>query len=110
MEHSDRQFADENTAPYIGRPIRRREDFRFITGQGRYVDDINIAGVLQMAVLRSPHAHATISSIGVARAKNADGVRLVLSGKDLDGKIGAIVPNWIVPGTKVPHRPVLAAD
>jgi carbon-monoxide dehydrogenase large subunit len=96
--------------PYIGQPIRRREDFRFITGQGRYVDDIQIAGVLHMAILRSPHAHANISRIDMSRAKAAGGVRLAVSGADLDGKIGAIVPNWIVPGTKVPHRPVVAID
>jgi len=95
---------------YIGQPIRRREDFRFITGQGRYVDDIQIAGLLQMAILRSPHAHAVISRVDTSRARRAEGVQLVLSGKDLDGRIGAIAPNWIVPGTKVPHRPVLAID
>jgi len=95
---------------YIGQPIRRREDFRFITGQGRYVDDIQIAGLLRMAILRSPHAHAVIRRVDTSRARRAEGVQLVLSGKDLDGRIGAIAPNWIVPGTKVPHRPVLAID
>ena len=44
------------------------------------------------------------------RHKPSPGVRLALSGADLAGKIGAIVPNWIIPGTKVPDRPVVAID
>ena len=101
---------DIANAPYVGKPLRRREDLRFITGRGRYVDDVKVTGLLHMAVLRSSHAHATIARIDLSRARNADGVRLALSGADLDGKIGAIVPNWIIPGTKVPHRPVIAID
>ena len=101
---------DTSRAPYVGQPVRRREDFRFITGQGRYVDDIKIAGLRHLVVLRSPHAHAAIRRIAMSAARQADGVRLVLSGADLRGKIGAIVPNWIIPGTKVPHRPVMAID
>jgi hypothetical protein len=43
--------------PYIGRSLRRREDYKFLTGKGRYVDDIKLSGTLHMAILRSPHAH-----------------------------------------------------
>ena len=95
---------------YIGQPLRRREDFKFITGKGRYVDDIKVPGMLHMAMLRSPHAHAVIKRIDLAAAKAAPGVRVALSGADLVGKIGPIVPNWIMPGTKVPERPVVAID
>jgi aerobic carbon-monoxide dehydrogenase large subunit len=98
------------TIRYVGQPLRRREDFKLLTGKGRYVDDIKLQGVLHMAVLRSPHAHADIKHIDIAKAAAAPGVRLVLSGKNLVGKIGPIVPNWIIPGTKVPLRPVLAID
>src|ERR1700751_3639485 len=98
------------TFPYIGQPLKRREDFKLLTGKGRYVDDIRLSGTLHMAVLRSPHAHAVINSIDAAAAKDAPGVRLVLSGKDFAGKIGPIVPNWVIPGTKVPYRPVVATD
>jgi carbon-monoxide dehydrogenase large subunit len=95
---------------YIGQPLRRREDFRLLTGKGRYVDDIKLQGLLHMAVLRSPHAHAEIKRIDLTKAATAPGVRRVLSAADLAGKIGPIMPNWIIPGSKVPIRPVLATD
>jgi len=101
---------DLSAARYIGMPLKRREDFRLLTGQGRYVDDIRLPGMLHMAVLRSPHAHADIRSVDLAAASAAPGVRLVLSGKDLIDKLGPIVPNWILPGTKVPLRSVVAVD
>src|SRR5258708_9795128 len=95
---------------YLGQPLRRREDFKFVTGKGRYTDDLRAPGMLHMAVLRSPHAHAIIKQVDLSAAKAAPGVRLALSGADLAGKIGPIVPNWIMPGTKVPDRPVVAID
>jgi carbon-monoxide dehydrogenase large subunit len=95
---------------YVGRPLRRREDFRFLTGRGRYVDDIKLSGTLHLAILRSPHAHAIITSVDLSAAKAAAGVRLALAGADLPGKIGSIKPNWIIPGTVVPDRPVIAVD
>ena len=95
---------------YIGQPLQRREDFKFVTGKGRYTDDIKAPGMLHMAVLRSPHAHAVIKQVDLSAAQTAPGIRLALSGADLAGKIGAIVPNWIMPGTKVPDRPVVAID
>jgi aerobic carbon-monoxide dehydrogenase large subunit len=95
---------------YIGQSLRRREDFKFITGRGHYTDDLKVAGMLHLAILRSPHAHAIIRRIDLTAAKAVPGVRLVLSGADLAGKIGSIVPNWIIPGTKVPDRPVVAID
>jgi len=79
---------DLTATRYIGQPLRRREDFRLLTGKGRYVDDIKRPGMLHMAVLRSPHAHADISNIDLSPAAASPGVRLVLSGKDLAGKIG----------------------
>jgi carbon-monoxide dehydrogenase large subunit len=95
---------------YIGQSLRRREDFKFITGQGRYTDDLKVPGILHLAILRSPHAHAVINRVDLTVARAAPGVRLVLSGADLAGKIGSIVPNWIMSGTKVPDRPAVAID
>ena len=96
--------------PYIGQPLKRREDFKFLTGKGRYVDDIKLPGMLYLAIARSPHAHAIIRGVDLGPSKATPGVRLVLGGKELEGKIGPIVPNWILPGTKVPFRPVVATD
>jgi carbon-monoxide dehydrogenase large subunit len=95
---------------YIGQALRRREDFKFITGRGRYTDDLKVPGMLHLAILRSPRAHAVLNRVDLTAAKAAPGVRLVLSGADLAGKIGSIIPNWIIPGTKVPDRPVVAID
>jgi len=64
----------------VGRPLQRREDFRFLTGRGRYVDDINLPGTLHLAILRSPHAHAIITGLDLSAAKAAAGVRLALAG------------------------------
>jgi carbon-monoxide dehydrogenase large subunit len=101
---------DAPAFPYIGKPLRRREDFALLTGKGRYVDDIKLQGMLHMAVLRSPHAHAAIQRVDLTRTRAAGGVRLALSGDELVGKIGPIVPNWVLPGTKVPFRHVIATD
>src|SRR5271169_1454724 len=98
------------STPYVGQPLRRREDFKFLTGNGRYVDDIKLPGMLHLAILRSPHAHALITRVDLSAASTAAGVRLVLAGADLVGKIGSIKPNWILPGTRVPDRPLIAVD
>jgi carbon-monoxide dehydrogenase large subunit len=94
--------------PYVGQPLRRREDGKLLTGKGRYTDDIKIPGTLWLAILRSRHAHAIITRVDLSAARAAAGVRLVVAGADLVGKIGNIKPNWIIPGTAVPERPVMA--
>src|SRR5216684_6402995 len=98
------------STPYVGQSLRRREDIKFVTGNGRYVDDIKLPGMLYVAILRSPHAHALITGVDLSAARAAAGVRLALAGADLAGKIGNIKPNWVVPGTVVPDRPVMAVD
>ncbi len=66
----------------IGDPVKRIEDRRFITGRGRYVDDIAVAGLARMAVVRSPVAHADIRAIDVSAAAAMPGVLAVLTGAD----------------------------
>jgi aerobic carbon-monoxide dehydrogenase large subunit len=100
----------EQSTPYVGRSLRRREDRKFLTGRGRYVDDIALPGMLYLAILRSPHAHARITGVDLSAARAAAGVRLALAGADLIGTIRNIKPNWVIPGTVVPDRPVLATD
>ena len=66
----------------IGTPVRRREDYRFLTGGGTYTDDINRPGQLHAFVLRSPHAHAQIRGIEITAAQRAPGVFVVYTGKE----------------------------
>lgn len=68
---------------WIGRNVPRREVARFVTGRGRYTDDIAVANVAHIAFLRSPHAHARIGSIDANAAKAAPGVVAVVTAKDL---------------------------
>lgn len=72
------------TTRAFGMPIPRKEDRRFLTGTGTYVDDIDLPDMLHAAILRSPYAHARILSIDVSRAAALDGVVAVLTYNDLD--------------------------
>src|SRR6185295_15412413 len=67
----------------LGAPIKRVEDHRFITGKGRYLDDIKLTGMAHMAILRSPYAHANIRSIDTSAAKSKPGVLAVIVGADI---------------------------
>ncbi|MBV1800040.1 xanthine dehydrogenase family protein molybdopterin-binding subunit [Siccirubricoccus sp. G192] len=68
---------------FVGQSLRRVEDARFLTGQGRYVADLAVPGALHLHVLRSPHAHARILGLEVAAARTMPGVRAVFTGADL---------------------------
>src|SRR5690348_3290169 len=98
----------------VGQAIRRVEDERFLTGTGLYTDDIAVPGQTFLFVLRSPHAHAAISTLDVTDARAAPGVVGVLTHADLEAmKVGPI-PVGAVPRSpdgktaKPPPRPVLA--
>src|SRR5215208_36700 len=67
----------------VGKPIRRREDPKLMTGGGNFLDDIRLPGMSYAAVLRSPVAHAKIRRINTSRAKNMPGVIAVFTGEDL---------------------------
>jgi aerobic carbon-monoxide dehydrogenase large subunit len=67
----------------IGKALLRREDYRFVTGQGRYLDDVVVPGSLHAHFVRSPHAHARIRSIDVTDALQAEGVIAIVSGREL---------------------------
>jgi aerobic carbon-monoxide dehydrogenase large subunit len=71
------------TSTGIGQPVRRREDLRLLTGQGRYSDDISVPGQAYAVMLRSPHAHALIRAIDARVAEAAPDVLAVLTGRDL---------------------------
>src|SRR5437660_11160515 len=66
----------------IGDAPKRREDLRFVTGRGSYLDDLAFDGLTHAVVLRSPHAHALIRGIAAAGARGAPGVLAVLTAED----------------------------
>jgi carbon-monoxide dehydrogenase large subunit len=68
----------------MGHSMKRKEDPRFIRGQGRYVDDIVLPGMLYMDIVRSPYAHATITKIDASAALKVPGVLAVITGRDLE--------------------------
>jgi carbon-monoxide dehydrogenase large subunit len=78
----------------IGKPLLRREDYRFLTGQGRYLDDIAFPGALHAHFLRSPHPHARIRAIDLSAAKAAPGVVAVVTGREL--------AEWTTPSRMAP--------
>jgi carbon-monoxide dehydrogenase large subunit len=76
----------------MGEDVKRKEDRRFITGQGNYVDDVKKDGMLHCEVVRSPHAHARVTNIKTERAENTDGVVAVLTAEDLEAYDLATMP------------------
>ncbi len=101
---------------YVGKSVKRVEDPRFIQGQGKYVANLHISGMVYAAILHSPYAHAKIKSIDVEAARNLEGVVAVYTGRDLlegtrfSGPCGAIPCGYVPPDTKVPVRHPLAID
>jgi|HubBroStandDraft_4_1064222.scaffolds.fasta_scaffold08735_3 carbon-monoxide dehydrogenase large subunit len=99
---------------HIGRSLRRLEDRRFLTGQARYVDDINAPGQLHGIVLRSPYGHAAIEGIDTEAARAMPGVRGVFTAADLDadgiGPLPCIAQVATVAPMIVPPRHALARD
>ena len=85
------------SATGIGAAVRRKEDHRFITGQGRYTDDVNRPGQAHAYFLRSPHAHAKIGAIDTKAAATMPGVLGIFTGADLAAdKIGGLICGWMI--------------
>src|SRR5881397_1457690 len=76
--------SDTEERPIGFGPLKRKEDARFIRGQGTYLDDIRLPGMVHMAILRSPFAHAKINSIDTSAALALPGVAAVITAKDLE--------------------------
>ena len=118
----------EGAASAVGRPLRRKEDQRLLTGSGRFSDDFSLPGQAQVAMVRSPHPHARILRVDAARARAMPGVLGVYSGADcaadrlgpiplhplpstredmkLTGPGGAAIfegPHWLLPADKARH-------
>ena len=98
--------------PYVGQSLKRFEDHRLLTGQGQFLDDLTFPGMLHAVVLRSPHAHAVLTSLEVTAARQAPGVVAVVTATDLD-HIAAHIPtrrNVDAAALRPPEHPVLARD
>ncbi|RYZ04617.1 MAG: xanthine dehydrogenase family protein molybdopterin-binding subunit [Comamonadaceae bacterium] len=105
--------SDFSKLPHIGEALRRKEDYRFLTGAGQYTDDIQLANMRYAVFVRSPHAHAAITSVDVSRAEAMPGVRKVFTGKDVEGKMGGLPCGWLINNPdgspmKEPPHPILA--
>jgi carbon-monoxide dehydrogenase large subunit len=98
-------------AAELGRGRRRKEDAKLLTGQTNWTDNITLPGMLHMAVLRSPVAHARISRVDVAPALERPGVIAAFSGADLAEELGTLPCAWPVTAEMVqPEHPPLAVD
>jgi carbon-monoxide dehydrogenase large subunit len=96
----------------IGQAIRRKEDARFLTGNGQYTNDVVAANTTHAYFLRSPHAHARLNAIDVTRAQSAPGVVAIYTGNDLVG-VNGLPCGWLITSTdgtpmREPPHPVLA--
>jgi aerobic carbon-monoxide dehydrogenase large subunit len=97
------------TAKLLGSSIKRREDPRFITGKGRYTDDLKLPGMTYAVFVRSPHANAKIRAIDTSRATKYPGVVAVFTGKDMAG-VNSLPCGWLLPDLKIPPHPPLATE
>ncbi|MCH7737306.1 MAG: xanthine dehydrogenase family protein molybdopterin-binding subunit [Chloroflexi bacterium] len=97
---------------YVGQSVRRFEDHRLLTGQGSYVDDMKLPGLLHAVVLRSIHAHANIRSIDVSAASRLPGVVAVFTAADIQD-LAVEIPTRTNTGAdefSPPRHPLLASD
>jgi aerobic carbon-monoxide dehydrogenase large subunit len=95
----------------IGKARARKEDARLVTGQTNWTDNIQLPGMLQVAFLRSPMAHARIRSVDVSGARGAPGVIAAFSGADFATEQGSLPCAWpVVPDMVIPAHPPMATD
>src|SRR5215470_3613179 len=95
----------------LGKARLRKEDERLITGQTNWTDNITLPGLLHVAFLRSPHAHARIASVDLSAAKEASGVIAAYSGADFAAEQGSLPCAWpVTPDIVIPDHPSMAVD
>ena len=99
---------------FIGEAVKRREDYRFLTGAGQYTDDVQLNGQTYAVFVRSPHAHARIRRIDTSKARKSPGVVGIFTGEDIAGaKVAGLPCGWLITDVngqpmKEPPHPVLA--
>ncbi len=95
----------------IGKPRARKEDARLVTGQTNWTDNIVLPGMVHVAFLRSPMAHARVRSVDVSRARGAPGVIAAFSGADFADEQGSLPCAWpVTPDIVIPAHPPMATD
>lgn len=92
MNRRDDPHVAKNALPHVGQSVRRVEDERFLTGRGRYVDDLDLPGAAHAIFLRSSYAHAEIRSIDIDAALQMPGVVAILTGADWRADGGGALP------------------
>ena len=101
----------EKTTGELGKARLRKEDERLITGQTNWTDNIQLPGMLHIAFLRSPYAHARITSVDVSAARNEPGVIAAYSGADFADEQGSLPCAWpVTPDIVIPAHPPMATD
>src|SRR5713101_4303638 len=101
----------EAPAAELGKARLRKEDARLITGQTNWTDNITLPGMLHIAFLRSPYAHARITSVDVSAARNEPGVIAAYSGADFAAEQGSLPCAWpVTPDIVIPAHPPMAVD
>ncbi|HEX8970283.1 xanthine dehydrogenase family protein molybdopterin-binding subunit [Oryzihumus sp.] len=102
---------DERPIAEVGAARLRKEDALLITGRTRWTDNIVLPGMLHLAMVRSPYAHARITSVDTAAARGSSGVVAVLTGRDVADSQGSLPCAWpITPDQKAPPHPAVAVD
>ena len=103
--------APESKTAELGKARLRKEDERLITGQTNWTDNITLPGMLHIAFLRSPYAHARITSVDVSAARNEPGVIAAYSGADFAAEQGSLPCAWpVTPDIVIPAHPPMAVD
>src|SRR6195952_2785131 len=103
--------AAQASAKEVGQPRKRKEDARLITGKTTWTDNMVLPGMLHIAMLRSPVAHARITHLDVSAAQQAQGVIAVFTGRDLAEEQGNIPTAWpVTPDMVNPGSPPMAVD
>jgi len=103
--------ATEAAATEVGKARARKEDARLITGQTNWTDNITLPGLAHVAFLRSPYAHARITSIDLSAAKDSPGVFAAFSGADFAAEQGSLPCAWpVTPDIVIPDHPSMAVD
>jgi len=101
----------EAPAAETGAPRLRKEDARLVTGQTTWTDNLVLPGMLHMAFVRSPFAHARITSVDLSAAKAMPGVIAAFSGADFGDEQGSLPCAWpVTPDIVIPHHPPMATE